>query len=77
MPRKIENKSRETMNERAGAERIIIGCQMFEEFRAKIIASLPKDLPEEEFKRRLFERIYGAPMEEFLSGAMDDSKVRR
>ena len=77
MPGKIENKSRETMNERSGAERMIIASQMFDEFRAKVIASLPKDLPEEEFKQRLFERIYGSPMEDFLSGAVDDSNVRR
>jgi len=77
MARKIEKKSRETMNELSGAERMIIGAQMFDEFRAKIIASLPKDLPEEEFKKRLFERIYGSPMEEFLSGAVDDRSVRR
>lgn len=77
MPKEIESKSPEMMSERSGAERVIIGCQMFDSFRAEVIASLPKDLPEEEFKKRLFERIYGAPMEAFLSGAVDDSRVRR
>ena len=63
--------------ERFGAEGVITGARMFDEFRAMIVASLPKDLPEEEFKMQLFERIYGAPMEDFLSGKVDDSKVRR
>ena len=43
----------------SGSERFIIGCQMFESARALIIASLPKDLDEREFKRRLYQRIYG------------------
>ena len=76
-PRDIEDKFREMIMARSGAERLIMGCQMFDAARAIIIASLPKDLPEDEFKRQLFERIYGASMEEFLSGAIDDSKVRR
>ncbi len=36
-----------------------MGAQMFESARAIIIASFPKDLAAEEFKRRLYERIYG------------------
>ena len=76
MPRETENKRREII-ERFGAAGVITGARMFDEFRAMIIASLPKDLPEEEFKNQLFERIYGAPMEDFLSGKVDDSKVRR
>jgi hypothetical protein len=48
---------------------------MFDEFRAKVIASLPKDLSEQEFKKQLFERIYGAPMEDFLSGAVTDADL--
>ena len=76
-PRKIENKFREKTIERSAAGRLIMGCQMFDTYRATVIASLPKDLPEEEFKKQLFERIYGVPMEDFLSGKVDDSKVRR
>jgi hypothetical protein len=60
-----------------GAEGIILGCKMFDEFRAKIIASLPKDLSEEEFKKQLFERIYGAPMEDFLTGRVTDADLER
>ena len=76
MPRETENKRREII-ERFGAAGVITGARMFDEFRAMIIASLTKELPEKEFKKQLFERIYGAPMEDFLSGAIDDSKVRR
>ncbi len=43
----------------AGSTRFAMGAQMFESARAIIIASFPKDLAAEEFKRRLYERIYG------------------
>jgi hypothetical protein len=42
-----------------GSTRFAMGAQMFEATRAVIIASFPKDLPAKEFKRRLYERIYG------------------
>jgi hypothetical protein len=44
-----------------GSERFAMGAQMFEAARAVIIASFPKGLSAEEFKRRLYERIYGEP----------------
>ncbi len=68
-PPEIEKKVREMMMARSGAERMIMGASMFDAARAMVLASLPKDLPEEEIKRRLFERIYGAPMEYFLNTA--------
>ncbi len=43
----------------AGSTRFAMGSQMFDSARAIIIASLPKDLAEQEFKRHLYERIYG------------------
>ena len=46
MPSETENKRREII-ERFGAEGVITGARMFDEFRAMIIASLPTDLPEE------------------------------
>ena len=61
----------------SGAEGVILGCKMFDEFRARSIASLPKDLPEDEFKQQLFQRIYGAPMEDFLSGRITDADLDR
>jgi len=45
---------------KSGEERFIMGARMFESARRIIIASLPKDLPEPQFKRLLYERIYGA-----------------
>ena len=46
---------------RSGAERFIMGAQMFDAARRMALASLPSGLPPEELKRRLFERIYGYP----------------
>lgn len=54
------------MMARSGPERLIMGALMFDAARDMVLASLPKDLPEDELKRRLFERIYGEPMEKFL-----------
>jgi hypothetical protein len=45
----------------SGEERMIMGAESSEAARTMVIASLPKDLPEAEFRRRLFERIYGEP----------------
>jgi len=53
--------------ELSGSERFMMGVRMFEEFRKEIIESMPKDLPPSEFQQQLFERIYGAPMEDFLN----------
>jgi hypothetical protein len=75
MGKAIQNQCHET--EVSGATRVILGCKMFDEFRITIIASLPKDLPEEEFKKQLFERIYGAPMEDFLNGRITDADLYR
>jgi hypothetical protein len=76
-PPEIEEKVREMIMARSGAERVKMGSSMFDAARAIVIASLPKDLPEEEFKKQLFERIYGAPMEDFLSGAVTDADLDR
>ncbi len=65
-PPEIEKKVYEMMMARSGAERLLMGALMFDAAREIVLASLPKDLPEEELKRRLFERIYGAPREDFL-----------
>ena len=45
----------------SGEERFIMGALMFDAARDMILASLPKDLPPDELKRRLYERIYGEP----------------
>lgn len=58
-PPVIEAMVRELQMSRSGEERMMMGARMFDAAREMIIASLPKDLPPDEFKRRLFERIYG------------------
>jgi hypothetical protein len=52
--------------ERSGAERMIMGSRMFDAARVLTLASLPKDLPPRELRRRLFERIYGENLEDFV-----------
>lgn len=70
-PPEIEEKVREMIMARSGAERFIMGALMFDAARAIVIASLPKNLSEDEFKHLLFERIYGAPMERVLTTVRD------
>jgi len=65
----IEEKFHEMMMARSGAERVVMGASMFDAARAIVLASLPKDLPADELRRRLFERIYGEPLEHFLDNA--------
>jgi hypothetical protein len=43
----------------SGATRFVMGVQMFESARAIVVASFPRDLDAQEFKRRLYNRIYG------------------
>jgi hypothetical protein len=38
-----------------------MGARMFDAARAMVLASLPAGVPPEDFKRQLFERIYGQP----------------
>jgi hypothetical protein len=65
----IEKKVHKMMMARSGAERLMMGSAMFDLARKIVLASLPKDLSDEELKRRLFERIYGQPLESFLDDA--------
>ncbi len=53
---------RARMMARSGAERFLMGVRMFDAARDMVLASLPPGLPEEERKRRLFQRIYGVPL---------------
>ncbi|HEV7396797.1 MAG TPA: hypothetical protein VGN86_09840, partial [Pyrinomonadaceae bacterium] len=43
--------------ERSGAERVLMGSQMFDTARAMVLASFPPGLSEIEIKRRLCERL--------------------
>jgi hypothetical protein len=67
----IEAMVHRMMMQRTGEERFIMGALMFDAARELVIASLPPDLPPLEFKRRLFERIYGCSMESILNGECD------
>ena len=51
---------------RSGEERFMMGIRSFEAARTIVLASLPAGLSDAERKRILFERIYGAPVEEFI-----------
>ena len=67
-PLEVETLMREMMMARSGEERLLMGSAMFDAARDMVIASLPKNLPLLEFKRRLFERLYGFSLEEALQG---------
>lgn len=43
----------------SGEQRIEMGTKSFDAARAMVIASMPADLSDLEFKKILFERIYG------------------
>ena len=58
-PPEIAEMVRAKLMDRSGAERFVMGSQMFDAARRMVLASLPADLPPVELKRRLFERIYG------------------
>ena len=50
---------RQKLMARSPEERFAMGAAMFESAREMVLASLPKDQPPLELRRRLFERIYG------------------
>ncbi len=45
-----------------GVERLLIGAQMFETARTLALASIPRDVSEQERRRRLCERFYGSAL---------------
>ena len=54
----VEQIVRRRLLERSGAERLIMGSQMFEAAKAMILASFPKNLTPIEIRLRLCERLY-------------------
>jgi hypothetical protein len=70
----IEKKLHEMIMSCSGEERFMMGVRSFDAAREIVLASLPKDLPADQLKRILFERIYGAPMEDFVATALPSSK---
>lgn len=53
---------RQMLMSRSNEERFMMGVASFEAAREMVIASLPKDLSPIEFKRQLYQRIYGEPL---------------
>ncbi len=60
----IERLVREKIMARSGEERFVMGAQMFEAARAMICASFPPGLSADETRRRLYERLYGEPLQQ-------------
>jgi len=58
-PPEIERMLREKIMARSGEERFLMGARTFDAAREMICASFPPDLSVAEWKRRLFERLYG------------------
>ena len=50
---------RQRMLERSGAERMLMGSQMFDTAKTMIVASLPDGLTPLEIKEQLCQRLYG------------------
>ena len=58
----IERMQIEMMNSFSPDKRIALGCEMFMAARELIIASLPKNLSEREFKKQYYQKMYGEPL---------------
>ena len=65
----VARKFYEMIMSRSGEERFMMGIRSFEAARAIVLASLPKGLSRDELQMKLFERIYGAPLDAVLKGA--------
>ena len=61
-PPEIRERVRDKLMSRLPEERFVMGALMFDAAREMLIASLPKHLPADEFKRLLFQRVYGRPL---------------
>jgi hypothetical protein len=62
--REIEEMQNELWMKRTTQERARFMFGMFAAARRAVIASLPKDLPEKEFKKQLYYRTYGEHLPE-------------
>lgn len=65
----VARKFYEMIMSRSGEERFMMGIRSFEAARAMVLASLPQNMPERDLKHRLFERFYGASVDEVLRGS--------
>lgn len=71
----IEQKFREMLMAKSGAERMVMGASMYDAARTIVRASLPENLTPDELRIRLFKRIYGANIEEVLQTVRDGPEV--
>lgn len=62
--REIEELQNELWMKRTPQERARFVSTMFAAARNVVIASLPPDLPDQEFKKQLYYRTYGEPLPE-------------
>ena len=62
-PEHIEDLVRALMMRRTGADRMAMGCQMFDAAKAMARASLAH-LPEQQLRVELFKRFYGSEFDE-------------
>ena len=60
-PPEIGQRVRQMLMARSNEERFMMGVRSFEAAREIVLASLPKNLPPQELKRLLYQRIYGKP----------------
>jgi hypothetical protein len=68
----VARKFHDMIMSRSGEERFMMGIRSFEAARTIVLASLPAGLSDAERNRMLFERIYGAPVEEFIHRYNED-----
>ena len=61
-PPEIAELVRQKLMARSNEERFMMGIRSFEAMREIVLSSLPKDLPPDELKRQLYQRIYGEPL---------------
>ncbi len=78
-PLEIAQMVREKLLARSGAERLMMGSQMFEVARTIMLASFPTGLRDVEVRRRLCERLYGneVNVEAFLQSLLKARKEKR
>lgn len=65
-PEHIEKLVRTMLMERTGADRMMMGCNMFDAAQAMARASLA-NLSEQEIRIQLFKRFYGAEFDEITT----------
>ena len=74
-PIEIRRLQFEMMSKLSTNRRLELACEMFQTAREMIIASLPKNLSEQEFKKQLYFRTYGEYLpEDFFNNTQSSTK---